>query len=161
MTSKIIVLGFEHQYGAEGMYEEIEKFEQDGLITLEDAVIASRGVGLNVEIKQARKQEGKAALKGGGVGLLAGLLLGGPILGAAAGAGIAAIARSVKDSGLDDKFIDEVTDGLTPESSALFLLVKEANAEELQGKLDQFEAKLLTTTLDPDREEALREMLDK
>jgi len=88
MTSTIIVLGFEHEYGAEGMLEHIDNFEQEGLISLEDAVIATRGVGGEVTIKQANPQAGKTSLKGSGVGLLAGLLLGGPILGAAAGAAV-------------------------------------------------------------------------
>ncbi|MEJ2710893.1 MAG: DUF1269 domain-containing protein [Anaerolineales bacterium] len=155
MESKIVVLGFDRQYGAEGMLEQIE------LITLEDAVIASRGVGKDVEIMQARPQGKKGSLKGSGVGLLAGLLLGGPILGVAAGAGIGAIVGSVRDYGLDDKFVEGITESLKPDSSALFLLVKEAKAEEFQGKLDQFEAYVLTTSLPPDREKALREMIEK
>ena len=161
MASKIVVLGFDRQFGAEGMLEQIEKYEQEGLITLEDGVIASRGVGGYVDIKQARPQGGKSALKGGGVGLLAGLLLGGPILGVAAGAGIGAIINSFKDYGLDDDFVKEITESLKPESSALFLLVKEAKAEEFQGKFDQWEAHVITTSLPPDKEKALREMIEK
>ena len=87
MANTIVVLGFEHQYGAEGMLEHLDKLQEEGLITLEDAVLAARDVGGNVTIKQANPQTGKTSLKGSGVGLLAGLLLGGPILGAAAGAG--------------------------------------------------------------------------
>ncbi len=161
MDSKIVVLGFESQFGAEGMLEEFDKFEAEGLITLEDAVTASRGPGTNVEITQARPKTGKKALKGSGIGLLAGLLLGGPILGVAAGAGIGAIVGSAKDYGLDDNFIKGITESLKPNSSALFLLIKEAKAEEFQGKLDQFEAYVLTTSLPPDKEKALREMIEK
>lgn len=161
MESRIVVLGFERQYGAEGMLEQIEKYEQEGLIILEDAVIASRGVGGYVDIKQANPQGGKATLKGSGVGLLAGLLLGGPILGVAAGAGIGAIINSFKDFGLDDNFVKEITKSLMPESSALFLLIKEAKAEELQDKFNQWGAYVITTSLPPDREKALRKMIEK
>ena len=159
MASTIIVLGFDHQYGAEGMLEHIDKFQQEGLITLEDAVIASRGVGGEVTIKQANPQTGKTSLKGSGVGLLAGLLLGGPILGVAAGAGIGAIVGAAKDFGLDDHFVEEISESLKPESSALFLLVKEANTEELQGRFDKYDARVITTTLPPDREKALQKLL--
>ncbi len=159
MASKIVVLGFDREFGAEGMLEHLEKFEQEGLITLDDAVIASRGVGGHVEIKQARQKTGRTALKGSGAGVLVGLLLGGPILGAAAGAGIGAILGSVKDHGLDDQFVKGITEGLKPESSALFLLVKEAQAEEFKDRLELFEAYVLTTSLPPDKEKALREML--
>lgn len=159
MTSTIIVLGFDHQYGAEGMLEHIDQFEREGLITLNDAVIAERGVGGEVTIKQANPQTGKTSLRGSGVGLLAGLLLGGPILGVAAGAGIGAIVGAAKDFGLDDHFVEEISESLKPESSALFLLVKEANTEELQGRFDKYEARVITTTLPPDREKALQKLL--
>jgi uncharacterized membrane protein len=161
MESRIVVLGFERQYGAEGMLEQIEKYEQEGLIILEDAVIASRGVAGYVDIKQARPQGGKSALKGSGVGLLAGLLLGGPILGVAAGAGIGAIINSFKDYGLDDDFVKDITESLKPESSALFLLVKEAKAKEFQGKLNQWEAYVITTSLPADKEKTLRKIIEK
>jgi uncharacterized membrane protein len=159
MANKIIVLGFNHLYGAESMLEHIENFEKQGLIALEDAVIASRDVGTGVEIMQARPKVGKASLKGSGVGLLAGLLLGGPLLGVAAGAGIGSIAGSIKDYGLDDHFVEEITESLKPGSSALFLLVKEAQTEEFQDKLAQYEARVLTTNLPPEGEKALRAML--
>ena len=161
MESKIVVLGFESKYGAEGMLEEFDKFEKEGLITLEDAVTASRGPDTDVEIKQARPKTGQKALKGSGIGLLAGLLLGGPVLGVAAGAGIGAIVGSARDFGLDDKFVKGITESLKPNCSALFLLVKEAKAEEFQGKLNQFEARVLTTSLPPDKEKVLREMIEK
>lgn len=159
MTSKIIVLGFDHEYGAEGMLEHLDTFQQEGLISLEDAVIASRGVGKDVTIKQANPQTGKTSLKGSGVGLLAGLLLGGPILGAAAGAGIGAIVGSIRDFGLDDHFVEGISESLKPESSALFLLVKEAKTEELQGKFDKYEARVITTSLSPDKQKALQKFL--
>lgn len=159
MASKIIILGFDHQYGAEGMLEHIETFEQQGLITLEDAVIASRGKGTEVDVMQARSKVGKASLKGSGAGLLAGLLLGGPILGVAVGASMGAIIGSIKDYGLDDHSIREINKTLKPESSALFLLVKEAQPEAFQDKLSQYDAHVLTTSLPAEREKALRTML--
>lgn len=159
MTSTIVVLGFGHQFGAEGMLEHIDKFQKEGLITLEDAVIAECGIGGRVTIKQANPQTGKTSLKGSGVGLLAGLLLGGPILGAAAGAGIGAIVGATKDFGLDDHFVKGISESLKPESSALFLLVKEANTEELQGRFVNYEARVITTSLTPDKEKALQKLL--
>jgi len=160
MASTIIVLGFDHQYGAEGMLEHINKLEKDGLISLEDAVLASSGVGGQVTINQAKSQTGKISLKGSGVGLLAGLLLGGPILGAAAGAGIGAIVGSLRDFGLDDNFVEGISASLKPESSALFLLVKEANTEELQGKFANYEARVIATSLSSEEEKALQKFLD-
>jgi len=155
--ANIVVLGFENQYGAEAMLEDIQKWQEEGLIELEDAVIASRGVGGDVQIEQTHKQGGRFALRGGGAGLLAGLLLGGPILGLVGGVAAGGIAGALKDYGLDDKFIKEVSQWVQPETSALFLLVKEAKADEVLEKLHSYGAIVLTTTLAPEQEKRLRQ----
>jgi uncharacterized membrane protein len=159
MANNIVVLGFKNQYGAEAMLEDIQKWQEEGLIELEDAVIASRSPGGDVQIEQTHKQGGRFALRGGGAGLLAGLLLGGPILGLAVGAAAGGITASLKDYGLDDTFVKEVSQWVQPETSALFLLVKEAKAGEVLEKLRSYGAVVLTSTLAPEQEKRLRQAL--
>jgi uncharacterized membrane protein len=159
MPSNIVVLGFKEQYGAEGMFKNIQTWQEEGLIELEDAVVASRGVGGDVQIEQTHKLGGRFALRGGGAGLLAGLLLGGPVLGLVAGAAAGGIASALKDYGLDDNFVKEVSQWVQPETSALFLLVKEAKADEMLEKLRPYGAIVLTTTLAPEQEKRLRRVL--
>jgi uncharacterized membrane protein len=161
MESKIIVLGFEGQLTAEAILKDIVKMQEDGLIELEDAVVASRGSGTHVEIKQTHSETPKFALRGSGVGVLAGLLLGGPVLGLAGGAAIGAIAGSLKDYGVDDGFIREVSDGLLPKTSALFLMAKAENSEQILERLKPIKAKVLSTTLPEEQEQKLREALAK
>ena len=161
MASNIVVLGFKNQYGAEAMLEDIQKWQEEGLIELEDAVIASRGPGSEVQIEQTHKQGGRFALRGGGAGLLAGILLGGPVLGLVAGVAAGGMAASLKDYGLDDSFVKEVSQWVQPETSALFLLVKKAKADKVIEKLRPFGAVVLSTTLAPEREERLRQALAK
>jgi uncharacterized membrane protein len=159
MASNIVVLGFKNQYGAEAMLEEIQKWQEEGLIELEDAVITSRGVGGDVQIEQTHKQGGRFALRGGGAGLLAGLLLGGPILGLVGGVAVGGIVGALKDYGLDDTFVKDVSQWVQPETSALFLLVKEAKADEVLEKLRPHGAIVLTSTLAPEQETRLRQAL--
>jgi len=161
MTSKIVVLGFEGQYFAEGMLETFQDMQERGLLELEDAVVVSRGISSKIDVEQTQTKKGKYTLKGSGLGLLAGLLLGGPILGLAGGAAIGAMAGSMKDYGIDDKFIDEVSEWLRPETSALFLLVKEAKGREVLEELSKFDAFVLTTTLESEQEQRLRQALEK
>ncbi len=161
MTSKIIVLGFEGEYVAEGLLESIEEMQKEGLIELEDAVTAQRGAGDYVEIKKTSHRTGKAALEGGGIGLLAGLLLGGPIGGMAAGAVIGAITAKMKKYGLDDKFIQDITDGLIPDSSLLFLMVKKGDVEAFVQRLEGYDVALLMTSLSPELEKRIESELDE
>jgi uncharacterized membrane protein len=162
MASNIVVLGFESRYGAEAMLSDVHHWQEEGLIEVEDAIIASAGPDGNVEIQQThRSDKGKFALRGGGVGLVAGALLGGPILGLVAGVTVGALKGSAKDKkfGLDDEFVRVVSGWVHAERSALFLLVKQADAEQLRVKLRPLKATVLSTTLAPEQEQNLRRAL--
>jgi uncharacterized membrane protein len=121
--------------------------------------VASRGEGSTVDIEQTRPLTGKFAGRGGGVGLLAGLLVGGPILGLVLGASIGAITGKLKDYGIDDKFVQQTSEWVRPNTSALFLLVKEAKADQVLERLRSLSAKVLTTTLPEEAEKRLKETL--
>jgi uncharacterized membrane protein len=159
MASQVVVFGFDDEQGAEVMLDYLGQMQDEGLIELEDAVIASRGPGTNVEIRQTRSKAGKFALRGSGIGLLAGLLLGGPIGGLIGGAAIGGITGALKDHGLDDSFVQEISGWVRPNSSALFLLIKEAQGEEALKKLQALNARVLTTTLPEEAEKRLRASL--
>ena len=111
MASRIVVLAFEGAGAAEGMLVNIRDMEKRGLLKLDDAVVASRGpratdiqinqasmigvpaAGSQLQIDQTNSRRGRSAAAGGGIGLLAGWLIGGPIGGLAVGALIGALAR--------------------------------------------------------------------
>lgn len=140
------------------------RMQERGLVVVEDAVLAQRGVSEKVDIKQTKSVTGKFTRRGGGVGLLAGLLLGGPIGGLVAGATIGAIAGSMKDAGIDDDQIKAITKALSPNSSALFLLVQEVAAENLDEVLEElrvFKANIVQTSLPEDARNKLQEVLSK
>lgn len=162
MTGNIIVLGFEDRYGAGAMLDDINKWQEEGIIEIEDAVVAAAGSGGQVNIHEThRSDKGKFALRGGGVGLVAGTLLGGPILGLVAGVAAGAFKGRKKDKqfGLDDEFIRSVSSWVHADRSALFLLVKQADAEQVRIKLRPLKATILSTTLGPEQEQNLRRAL--
>ena len=100
-------------------------------------------------------------MKGSGVGLLAGLLLGGPFGGLVGGAAIGAIMGKLKDVGIEDNFIKEVSEYLKPNTAALFLLVDEANGPKVFENLKPFKAQVLTNTLTEEQEKRLQKALEK
>jgi uncharacterized membrane protein len=160
--SKLVVIGFENEFEADGMLQKLEEWQEQGLIELEDAVGARRGATDHVNLKQTKKLTGKYSKRGATAGVLAGWLIGGPIGGLAAGAAIGAIWGSMKDVGIDDNFIRETSGWLKPHSSMVFLLVKSAKGEELLPKLKSFEdAHLLSTDLEPEAEQRLRSAVEK
>lgn len=159
--SNVVALAFEGEETAKGMLNDVLKLEEQGKIEVLDAVIASRGVGKNVNIKQTQSAKGKYAKRGTGIGFLAGLLLGGPILGAAGGAAIGAISGSMKDVGIKDDFIEQISAGLGQNSSAIFLMTQNADMEAIEKYLKPFKARVLTTTLDPEAEAKIVKLLSE
>jgi uncharacterized membrane protein len=162
-NANIVALGFDSQDGAENMLANVHTWQERGFFTVKDAVVVTRGAGNNqLEIKQTVKKTGKWALGGGGIGFLAGMLLGGPVGGLVVGATVGAISGALKDSGIDDKFIRQMADGLRGDSSALFVMV-EPNPNRDEGEvfkeLSEQRATVLSTTLAPEREQQLRALL--
>ena len=179
-TSTLAVLTFEGQETAEALYEQIEKMAKEKLLVLEDAVIIerepardlspttdsefekmqtppiSRSKESQVRVKQTRGKKGKYAAIGGGIGLLAGALLGGPIgLLAVGAASIGAITAAMKDFGIDDTSITAIKQNLQPNTSALLLLGHANDRDALLAKLREYDAKVVMTSLDPEVEKDL------
>lgn len=186
MPGNIHALMFDDIDGAENMLENVNTWAKAGWLTVEDAVVVTRGGGsesapaqiatanpeqpamireasssTELEIRQTHKRGGKFALGGAGIGFLAGLLLGGPIGGIVVGATVGGITGALKDYGIDDKFIREVSAGVRPGTSALFLMTSGGDAEKLLPEIREHKARLLSTTLPPEQEQALREALEK
>lgn len=157
--SNIVGLAFEGRETAEGWLNDLEKMAEDGHIEIMDAVVVSRGVSKNVDVKQTKSVTKKYAGRGTGIGFLAGLLLGGPILGAAGGAAVGAITGSMKDLGIEDEFIEDIAQGIGPNSSMLFLMTQNAD-EKVLDYLKAFKARVLTTTLPPEQEARLQKLLE-
>jgi uncharacterized membrane protein len=159
MDSNIVVLRFEGENQAENMLSIFDDMQEKGIVTLEDAVIAARGPGDNIEIKQTQSVTGKYTFRGSGIGLLAGLLLGGPIGGLVGGTVVGAFAGALKDVGIDDKFIRQTSEMLTPGSSALFLMGRADDPDKFLEELRPFKALVATTSLSAEQENRLKRTL--
>jgi uncharacterized membrane protein len=154
--SDLIVLAFDNETGAVEMRDKLVQLQKQHIITLEDAAVVVRKQDGKVKVKQAVSLVGQGALGGAFWGLLIGIIFWMPWLGMAFGALGGAISGGLTDIGVDDNFIKEVGDTIEPGHSALFLLVRESTPDKLKGELEQFEAKVLQTSLSNEDEAKLR-----
>jgi uncharacterized membrane protein len=93
--------------------------------------------------------------------MLIGMIFLNPLVGAAVGAGAGALSGKLRDIGISDNFMKELGETITPGSSALFVLVRKATPDKVLEALKGFKGKVIQTSLSKDREEALREVLEK
>ena len=89
------------------------------------------------------------------------MLLMNPLLGAAVGAGAGALSGKLSDVGINDQFIKELGETITPGTSALFVLVRKATPDKVLGALQGFGGKVLKTSLTADKEEELQNALGR
>jgi len=82
-----------------------------------------------------------------------------PLAGAALGAAAGAAIGAAMDTGVSSRFIEELKTSLRPGRSALFVVVKEADADALVAGLRGFPGDVVQTSLSPDTEDALRRAL--
>lgn len=150
---------FESADGAENALELLQRLQKESLIQVDDAAYVYWPEGRKKpKTEQLRSTTGAGALGGSFWGLLFGLIFFVPLLGLAVGAAMGALAGSMSDVGIDDDFIREVRDKVTPGSSALFVMTSNAVADRVLEQFRSTGASLISTNLSKEQENRLREV---
>ncbi|MGL5837544.1 MAG: DUF1269 domain-containing protein [Sphingorhabdus sp.] len=161
--SELIVLGFKQSNEADHVLTDLGRLRKEHLIDLDDAVVAIRDPDGKVHIKQSINVVARHAsfgtLSGALWGSLIGLLfmnpLAGMAIGGVVGAGTGVLSGSLVDYGINDDFIRDLGKTLSPDSSALFLLIRKAQPEKVLAELSHYRATILRSSLSPEQEERL------
>jgi uncharacterized membrane protein len=153
------VLKFNDPGGADRVLIALQGLQERQMITLEDAAIVRWPQGdKKPKTHQLHGTAGAGATWGAFWGFLFGLIFFVPFLGAAIGAGMGGLSGSLADVGIDDDFIKQVRDKVTPGTSALFALTSGANApERVIDELKEYDFEIISTNLPEEQEQKLRE----
>lgn len=165
----LVVLDFDGLDTADTVLTKLRALKKQELIDLLDACIVVRGDDGDIQIKQSVNLTALGAstglTSGALVGALAGLLvlnpLAGMALGGAAGAAMGALGGSMSDYGINDEFIEELGQTIPLNTSALFMLVAKATPDKVIAEIEQYNPRILQTSLSQEQEDNLREMLEK
>jgi uncharacterized membrane protein len=153
------VLKFDDPNGADRVLLALQALQERQMITLEDAAVVSWPQGnKNPKTRQLHGTTGAGATWGAFWGFLFGLIFFVPLLGMAIGAGTGALSGSLADVGIDDDFIRQVREKVTPGTSALFALTSGATApDRVIDELKQYDFEIISTNLPEEQENKLRE----
>ncbi|MDC0835834.1 hypothetical protein AY599_16955 [Leptolyngbya valderiana BDU 20041] len=157
--SDLIAVAYDDEYKAEEVRLALMKLQKEHLIELEDAAVVIKDQKGKVKLNQAINLTAAGAASGGFWGLLIGTLFLSPLFGAAVGAAGGAIGGALSDIGVDDDFMKDLGESMTPGSSALFLLVRKVTPDKVLDEVAQYGGKVLRTSLSKDRENQLQEVL--
>lgn len=145
---------------AQRALEVLQGLEPQRLISIQDAAIVSWPEGTDKPTtSNLHNLAGAGALGGAFWGMLFGLIFFMPFLGAAIGAITGAIAGHFTDYGIDDNFIKQVRDQVTPGTSALFLLTSDAVVDRIAEALKEagITGQIISTNLSGEQEAKLKE----
>jgi len=142
--------------GAYAMRDALDDLRALDLVDVQDAAVVERHEDGSVRVRQAYNLIGVGALGGVIWGALIGLIFLTPWLGMAVGGLAGALAGKFTDIGIDDDFIHEVGEQVTPGSSALFLLINQWQNSKALRLLADFDATLIRSTMPAEEEDQLR-----
>jgi uncharacterized membrane protein len=155
----LTVWRFDTAEGADEATRVLSDLSAQHLITIIDAATVSWPEGKKrPKTRQLHNLTGAGALGGAFWGMLFGLIFFVPLLGAAIGAASGALAGSLRDVGIDDRFIERVRAEVSPGTSALFVMSKDAVVDRVGDAFTGSRPELIFTNLSDEQETALREV---
>lgn len=171
--SELICLAFKDSGTADRELIELRVMEKEYVLDLEDAVIVVRDRNGKVHLKQCVDVFGGATTHGVELGMLWGGLMGllfmnplagllGSIAGGAGGGAMTVAANEygvLNDYGIPDNFIRGLGNTIVPDTSAIFLLIRNFDQEKLSARISKYGGTILKTSLSQEQEERLRTAL--
>jgi uncharacterized membrane protein len=156
--NNLIVIAFDHFDDARTALGRLRQLESDGRIRFEDTAVIERDPDGTARVKNEVSGTTEAATAIGAVigGLLTFVF---PLAGAAVGAAAGAVVGRLADTGVSDRFTDELKETLRPGRSALFLVVKASDSDATLAALREFRGEVIQSSLSADAEDALKEAL--
>ena len=149
---------FDTAEGADQAVGTLEDLAKQQVIRIFDGATVSWAEGAKrPKTRQLHNLAGAGALGGAFWGLLFGLLFFVPLLGMAIGAAAGALSGSLTNVGIDDDFIKRTRDQITPGTSALFVMSRDAVLDKVKAAFPGEKPELLFTNLSDDQEKVLRE----
>ena len=135
-----IVVKYPQKDTADAALKAVLGLQKEKVVKLRDAVTITKTEKGKLKLHQTKDDTAKKGfIKGGGIGVLFALLFG-PVGWVAAGAALGT-AFATFDRGIKNKLLKELGEKMTPEESAMAVLVEEADWETALGRMADLDLK--------------------
>ena len=158
--STLAAIGYDDPFKAEEVRLKFLKMQKEYLVDLEDAVVVTKDKNGKVKLHQIVSTTKAGAVSGGFWGGLIGLMFLNPLLGMAIGAASGAAAGALSDVGINNEFMKNLAETIQPNSSVLFVLVRNAQPDRVLEELKGSGGKILRTSLSHEDEAKVQAALD-
>ncbi len=145
--SELIVIVFDNKYEADEVMLSLLKLEKDYLIDLEDAVVLTKNLQSKVRIKPYYDLIAHESLSNDFWGKLLTDLV------------IEPTPEKLAKLNIQPNFAEQVEENLKPNTSAMFMLVRNSEPDKVLAELQKFKGTILHSSLPPDAEKIVAETL--
>jgi uncharacterized membrane protein len=156
--SDLIAIAYPDQATAERVRGRLGEAVKAKIIELDDVVVVTRSDDGKVKLHQAASPAAAGAAGGAVWGGLIGLIFLAPLLGMAVGAASGAAGGAMADYGVDDRFMKELGEKLTPGSAALIVLVRSMTPDKILPNIQE-QGHVIQSSLSNETEEQLNAAL--
>ena len=157
--SDLVVIEFLSEAKAEEVRQKLLDMQSEYLIELDDAVIAIKQPNGRIKLNQLFHPAAAGAAYGSLWGLLVGMIFLMPVTGVVLGTASGAIGGALTDVGINDPFMKDVAATIQSGNAALFLLIRKMTTDKVLADLRGVGGKVLRTSFDQTRENALRDAI--
>jgi uncharacterized membrane protein len=158
--SQLLVVTFERRESGGQASERLKSLQSAHGAQIDDMAVVEKDAEGQIHVHHGMdKTTAGGAIVGGTLGLLLGLVFF-PLAGLAIGAAFGGLIGRSLHHNIDKKLIEDVTNDLTANTSALFVLGT-GNASAVVGALEPYKGKVYQTTLDPEAEAQIQAALDR
>jgi uncharacterized membrane protein len=157
-----VAIEYDDMYKAHEVRLRLAKLQRVSLIDVDDAVVAVKDANGKVTLHQAHDLTSTGAASGDFWGTLVSLLFSARFfgLGISTGATPKAVSGALRDVGIDDPFIRQLSAEFNPGTSALFVLVRKGSTDRVLEEIKPYGGTVLQTSLSHESEARLRAALD-
>ena len=106
--SELVVIAYPEEGRAEEVMAALLQLRKQSALDLEDVVVVSKDKNERIKLRQSEHLGRKGAVAGGAIGLIAGMLFLGPVVGLGVGALVGGITNRLRDVGVSDDFVRQV-----------------------------------------------------
>lgn len=157
--SDLVVIVYPTLEKAEAVRSELLELQKEYLISLDDAVIATKTDDGKIKLHQMVNTTATGAASGSFWGLLVGMIFLMPVVGVVIGAASGALGGLLADFGINDKFMKDLAETIQPGNAALFVLIRSMTGDKVLEHMKGTGGVVLKTSLDNEKETALREAI--
>lgn len=159
--SDLIAIAYPDRFRAAEVMSTVSRLQMEHLLDLEDACYVTKNAAGEVKLHQAMDLTTAGAVSGAIWGTLIGTFFLMPLAGLAVGAASGALSGLASDIGINDEFMKELGSQMPPDSSALFILVRQSTPDRVIAEMSQYGGTILRTNLSVDAEAKLKAAFSK